>query len=201
MRKFLVVGLLGVVVLLGVFSIFKKTSPEATEAVAADPSQFTTAEKIELSGCGNLYKVSDALYRGEQPTDEGFKELEKIGIKTVVNLRSLHSDRDELEGTTLAYEHIRMEAWDPEHDEVEAFLKIVTDSEKQPVFVHCLHGADRTGTMVAVYRIVIEGWENEKAINEMRKGPFGFHKVFKGLPEFLEKLDVEGLRREFPTIP
>ena len=59
----------------------------------------------------------------------------------MVNLRSLHSDRDKLEGTQLAYEHIPMEAWNPKQEEVVQFLKIATDPAKQPVFVHCLHGA------------------------------------------------------------
>lgn len=188
-------------VLLGALNGCKKSSPETLDADKANPAQFTTAEKMDLPGCGNLYKVSDVLYRGEQPTAGGFKELEKLGIKTVVNLRSLHSDRDELEGTKLGYEHIRMETWDPELEEVKAFLKIVTDPKKQPVFVHCMHGADRTGTMVAVYRIVIEGWDGEKAIDEMRNGPFGFHEIWTGLPDFLKELDTEALKKEFTTMP
>jgi protein tyrosine/serine phosphatase len=175
-----------------------KDKTEETESVTR--ANVTPATKLELAGCGNLYKVSDALYRGEQPTAEGFKELEKLGIKTVVNLRSLHSDRDELEGTNLAYEHIRMEAWDPEQDEIEAFLTIVTDPDKQPVFVHCQHGADRTGTMVAVYRIVVEGWDVEKAVDEMHNGPFGFHEIFSGLPEFIEELDIETLRQKYAPV-
>lgn len=192
MKTTMILCFLFVVTVLSVFSGCEKTSDAVTEP-ETDPAQFTTAMKMELPGCGNLYKVSDTLYRGEQPTAEGFKELEKLGIKTVVNLRSLHSDRDELEGTTLAYEHIRMEAWDPELDEIEAFLKIATDPQKQPVFVHCLHGADRTGTMVAVYRIVVQDWDKQKAIDEMQKGPFGFHEIFSGLPEFIEELDIEAL--------
>lgn len=201
MKTILVRGLPVLVVLLGMLNGCKKTSPQTPGATEVDPVQFTTAEKVSLPGCGNLYKVSDTLYRGEQPTAEGFKELEKRGIKTVVNLRSLHSDRDELEGTKLGYEHIRMEAWDPDPKEVMAFLEIVTDPEKRPVFVHCMHGADRTGTMVAVYRIVVEGWDKEKAIDEMRNGPFGFHEIWTGLPEFLKELDIEGLQKEFPTMP
>lgn len=201
MKTRLRVELLVLLVLLGMLDGCKRSSPETADVAKANPKQFTTAEKIDLLGCGNLYKVSDVLYRGEQPTVEGFKELEKLGIKTVVNLRSLHSDRDELEGSKLGYEHIRMETWDPELEEVKAFLTIVTDPEKQPVFVHCMHGADRTGTMVAVYRIVIEGWDNEKAIEEMRKGPFGFHEIWTGLPDFLKELDTEALKNEFPTMP
>ncbi len=188
MKTLLVIGLAGVVFFAPVLSGCKKeTTPPAP----------TPAEKIELAGCGNLYKVSDTLYRGEQPSAEGFAELEKLGIKTVVNLRSLHSDRAKLKGTDLAYEHIRMEAWDPEQEEIEEFLAIATDKTKQPVFVHCLHGADRTGTMVAVYRIVVEGWDKPKALDEMQNGPFGFHEMFKELPAFIEQLDVETLRTKY----
>ena len=197
MNKLMIIGLSCLIVLSGVLDGCKKSPPQTPESVSGDSSEFTTAEILDLPGCGNLYKVSDMLYRGEQPTSEGFKELEKLGVKTVVNLRSLHSDRDELEGTNLAYEHVRMEAWDPEQEEIERFLKIATNKTNQPVFVHCLHGADRTGTMVAVYRIVVEDWDKEKALEEMQKGPFGFHEIFQGLPGFIEGLDVKKLREEF----
>ena len=172
-----------------------EVKPSDTQSV--NSSQFTSATELKLSGCGNLYEVSKTLYRGEQPTAKGFEELEKIGIKTVVNLRNLHSDRNKIEGTSLGYEYIGMEAWNPKLDQVESFLKIATDPEKQPVFVHCHHGSDRTGMMVAVYRIVIEGWQVEPAIDEMRNGPFGFHEIFSGLPKFIEKLDIESLRSQF----
>lgn len=190
MKIFMVISVMSIVILLGGC---KKSSSESQ----VDPMQYTTAEKLERSGCGNLFKVSETLYRGEQPTVEGFKELEKLGIKTVVNLRSLHSDRNKLGATNLADEHIRMEAWDPDQEQIEQFLDIVTDETKQPVFVHCLHGSDRTGTMVAVYRMVVEGWDKEKALEEMQNGPFGFHEMFQGLPEFIQELDIETLREKY----
>jgi protein tyrosine/serine phosphatase len=197
MKRVLIVSVSGLCILLGVLNGCKKSAPQTPPSDEADSARATTAEKLDLSGCGNLYKVSETLYRGEQPTSEGFKELEKLGVKTVINLRSVHSDRDKLEGTNLGYEHIRMEAWDPEQEEIDQFLKIATDPARQPVFVHCLHGADRTGTMVAVYRIVVEGWVKEKALKEMQNGPFGFHEVFQGLPEFIEELDAETLREKY----
>ena len=45
----------------------------------------------------------------------------------------------------------------------------MADPAKRPVFVHCKHGADRTGTMVAFYRILFEGWSKDEAIREMKK--------------------------------
>jgi protein tyrosine phosphatase (PTP) superfamily phosphohydrolase (DUF442 family) len=167
---------------------------EVVSVVSDRPGAWAVA--VEKAGCGNLHKVSDVLYRGEQPTVEGFKELEKMGVKTVLNLRSLHSDRDELEGVSLGYEHVRMEAWEPELEEVREALEIMTDETKQPVFVHCLHGADRTGTVVAAYRVAVEGWNKEEAIKEMREGGFGFHEMWKGLPKFIRELDVAKLKGE-----
>lgn len=162
----------------------------------SDKSSVTNATKVNLAGCSNLYKVNDHLYRGAQPEDQGFHELAKHGIKTIVNLRQHHSDRKLIGETKLDYAHIKMQAWDPEHDEVMQFLRIATDKDKQPVFVHCQHGSDRTGTMIAVYRIIVDGWTKDKALNEMTKGPFGFHKVWKGLPKFINDLDVEKTKKD-----
>jgi protein tyrosine/serine phosphatase len=124
------------------------------------------------------------------------KQLEKLGIKTVVNLRSSHSDRDELQGTSLTYEHIEMTAWGkPENEDVLRFLQIVSDSNSLPVFVHCQHGADRTGTVCAIYRIMIQGWSKDEAIEEMTKGGFGYHSIWRNLPDYVRKLDIEEIKR------
>lgn len=171
------------------------------------------AVPIERPGLPNFHRVSDDLYRGAQPEAEGIRELEKLGVRTIVNLRLVRSDRDEIRqaglttggpvGSTplpgprgIGYEHIRMEAWDADSDEVLRFLKIVSDPARTPVFVHCRHGADRTGTMCAVYRIVVQGWSREDAVEEMTGGGFGFHAIWRGLPEYLRELDVERTRRE-----
>ncbi len=99
-------------------------------------------------------------------------------------------------GDDFKYVHIRMEAWDAEEDELARFLKVVADPANQPVFVHCKYGADRTGTAVATYRIVCQGWTKEEAIAEMRSGGFNFHEVWKGLPKFLRDMDARKLRKD-----
>ncbi|MBU4036170.1 MAG: dual specificity protein phosphatase family protein, partial [Proteobacteria bacterium] len=137
----------------------------------ADESGFirpaSWAQPVMTDGVPNLYKVSNDLYRSAQPTEQGMKNLKQTGIKTVVNLRSFHSDRDIIENTGIEYEHIYMKAWHPERKEVVRFLQIVTNPNRTPVLLHCLHGADRTGTMCALYRIVVQGWTKEEAIREM----------------------------------
>jgi tyrosine-protein phosphatase SIW14 len=159
------------------------------------------AERIELPGLPNFYKVSDELYRGAQPTAEGMKQLEKLGVKTVVNLRALHSDRDEIKGTDLSYLHIGMTACCINNNDVIRFLRIVTDKSRTPVFVHCQHGSDRTGTMCAIYRIVVQGWSKDEAIEEMTKGGFGFHSFWRNLPKFIRKLNIQKIKHETDLNP
>lgn len=167
-------------------------------AIGAEPADRpeSWAQPLAVEGVPNLHKVSDGLYRSAQPTAQGFRNLKAMGIKTVVNLRSFHSDRDEIGDLDLAYEHITMKAWHAEEKEAVRFLKIVADPNCGPVLVHCQHGADRTGTMCAVYRIAIEGWTKKDALREMADGGFGFHAIWQNLPSWLQKLNVEKLKRD-----
>jgi len=163
-------------------------------AVVTPTRQWAT--KISLPGTPNFYKVSDDLYRGAQPDEEGFKQLEELGVKTVINLRSSHSDRDKLKGTNLNYEHIPMTAWHPENEDVEKFLKIATDANLTPVFVHCKRGADRTGMMCAIYRVAVQGWSKDEAIEEMTKGGYGFYSIWQNIIDYIRKLDIEKIRQQ-----
>jgi len=166
-------------------------------AVSADRQSDTEkkwAPPLELPGVPNFHKLSEDLYRGAQPTADGMRQLKKLGIKTVVNLRSFHSDRDEIGETRLAYEHIKMQPWDADDEDVVRFLKIVTDPNRTPVFVHCHRGADRTGTMCAVYRIAVQGWTKPEAIEEMTKGGFGFYPAWQNLVNYILNLDIKEIR-------
>lgn len=164
------------------------TSTTTTTAPAHTPATPTT-----LPGVRNFAKVSDALYRGEQPTAEGMRELKKLGIKTVVNLRELHGDRDELKGTGLQYVHIRCVAWHPEEEDVVKFLKVMSDPANQPVFVHCWQGSDRTGMMVLSYRVAEQGWTVEEALKELPN--FGFHPVWKDIEKYVKSFDAPRVRK------
>jgi protein tyrosine phosphatase (PTP) superfamily phosphohydrolase (DUF442 family) len=160
------------------------------------PRPESWAQPIEMGGVPNLYKLSDDLYRSAQPSAEGMTNLEEMGIKTIVNLRLLNSDRDEIEGTDLGYMHINMEAWHAEEEEAGEFQQIVSDPDRVPVLVHCSLGSDRTGTMCAVYRIVVQGWSKEEAIKEMTQGGFGFHQVWANLPMWISALDIDEIKTQ-----
>ncbi len=181
----------GLLAIIAIF--FNADSLAAGENVNIRPD--TWAQPINLKGVPNLHQVSDRLYRSAQPTAEGMRNLKALGIQTIVNLRSFHSDRDEIGNTGLAYEHIYMKAWHPEKKEIIRFLQIVTNPKRMPVLVHCQHGADRTGTMIAVYRIIEQGWPKEEAVREMTEGGFGFHGVWTNLPKWINDLDINEIKK------
>lgn len=154
------------------------------------------AQPVSCVGVPNFHRVSDVLYRSAQPTATGMTNLKALGIETIVNLRSFHSDRKSIGTTGLAYEHIYVKAWHPERKEVVRFLQVVGNPKRTPVLVHCQHGADRTGTMCAIYRIVVQGWTCEEALREMTEGDFGFHGVWQNLLSWIKELDLDGIRKD-----
>jgi protein tyrosine phosphatase (PTP) superfamily phosphohydrolase (DUF442 family) len=168
--------------------------PAAGRTAEPKPRPQAWAAKMDRPGLPNLHKVNDGLYRGAQPTPEGIKELEKLGIKTIVGLRSNHSDKEILGNANLVFEHIPIQTWHMKEEDVVRFLQIASDKNRQPVFVHCQHGADRTGTMCAAYRMAVDGWTKQQAIAEMTQGGFGFHSIWTNLIKFIDGLDVEKVR-------
>jgi protein tyrosine phosphatase (PTP) superfamily phosphohydrolase (DUF442 family) len=151
---------------------------------------------MQMEGVPNLHKVSDTLYRSAQPSAESMKNLKAMEIETIINLRSFHSDRDEIGDTGLTYEHIYMKAWHAEEEDAVKFLQIVTNPKRSPVLVHCQHGADRTGTMCALYRVAVDGWTKEEALKEMMQGGFGFHGIWENLIQWINGLDIEGIKQK-----
>src|SRR2546423_3698182 len=121
----------------------------------------------------NFHKVSDKLYRGAQPSKEGIKKLAELGIKTIVNLRgedeNTRAEQKEAEAAGLGYFAISMPGLSRPTDEmVTRAMAIIDAPENGSVFVHCKRGSDRTGTIVAVYRMSHEGWTGDRAISEAK---------------------------------
>ncbi len=197
----LLIGLTGGLVLWQTRLGLRPTARMNHARTTSHPAASTWAKAMTLPGVPNLHQVSGGLYRGAQPTVEGMEQLHKLGVKTIVNLRSLHSDRDEIGSLPLAYEHITMTTWQAEDKDVIRFLRIVTDESRKPVFVHCQRGADRTGTMCAIYRIVVQGWAKERAIDEMTQGGFNFYEGWQNLIEYIRNLDTAHVKAQLDLSP
>ncbi len=162
---------------------FLLTGGLSTLPASAEQATFAAEETLRQS-LPNFGVVSPTLIRGGLPGVHGIEALRTAGVKTVINLMNegkLTDDEKELvEKNDMKYVSIPMSHFKPATpDQIEKFLSVVNDPVNQPAFVHCHQGQDRTGTMVAVYRINHEGWTAKKAFDEMIK--YGFHPFFVNL--------------------
>jgi protein tyrosine phosphatase (PTP) superfamily phosphohydrolase (DUF442 family) len=177
-----------------VISAYVRAAPERRSPQTSTTRPADWAQPMQVKGLHNVHRVSDDLIRGAQPTAEGLAALKAMGVKTVVNLQVFHDDHAEQAG--LQNVRIDMQSWRPKREQVVEFLRVMNDPNRRPVYVHCYHGSDRTGTMVALYRIAIQGWTKEQAIDEMTRGGFGYHPIWQNLLEFIDSLDIEAIRRD-----
>lgn len=141
-----------------------------------------------LEGVGNFHKVDDQVYRGAQPTAGGFRSLAKLGIKIVVDLREVgdrsRSEEKAVTADGMRYVPIPMNGMHaPSGAAVARALDLLEDRSIGPVFVHCRRGADRTGSVIACYRVEHDHWQNDKALAEARS--LGMSWMEKGMQHFI----------------
>lgn len=150
---------------------------------------------ISLPEIENMYQVSPDLYRSGQPEPEGFTKLEQMGVRSVLNLREYHRDTPKARHTGLLVMEHPMAASKVTEADVEACLRLIQNAPK-PVLVHCWHGSDRTGIIVAAYRIVFQGWSAEAAEKEFRDEAYGYHEFWYGnLVELLRNTNWDAMRK------
>ncbi len=165
-----------------------------SQTTSVTTRQANWAEKINAPAFHNLHKVDANVYRSEQPKGKGMHQLDSIGIKTLLNLRQ--TKRDKAKKTNLALVHVGMNAWTISYADIVAGVKAIAQAKK-PVLVHCKYGSDRTGCIIAAYRISKCNWTKEEAIKELREGGFGFHeKNYPNILTLLGTLDIEKLKKD-----
>ena len=151
-------------------------------------------EEILSDNIRNFYKVSDGLYRSAQPDKKDMELMDTVGIKTVINLRRYHSDTYEAKNTSLKLERIKMNAGKIKDEDIIEALTLIKNSDK-PVLIHCWHGSDRTGIVVAMYRIIFENYSKEDAIKELREERYGYHEnIYGNIVKYIRNVDIEKLR-------
>lgn len=156
------------------------------------------AQAMDVPGLPDLHRVNDRIYRSAQPTATGFRNLAKLGVKTVISLRRTIDDSPLAAGTGLDLIHIKIttrHVADDNSAKIVQALRSLRDSQAQgPVLLHCTHGADRTGLICALWRILYQGWSRDEALDELINGGFGFHAVWINIPHYLRNVDLVDLK-------
>ncbi len=164
----------------------------------ADPTKVRPdkwAQPVPGSTLENFYRVSADLYRSEQSRASDIPDLKALGIKTVFSLRHYHHDSPEFDQAGFVSLQCPMDAGSASAAELVAALRLIRSAPK-PVLLHCWHGSDRTGFVVAGYRMIFMNWSAAEAIAELRLGGFGYHEAFyANLLRTLRGLDVAGVRQ------
>jgi protein tyrosine/serine phosphatase len=147
----------------------------------------------------NFHKVAANLYRSGQPSEAGFRRLvRQYHIRTVINLRRTGNDEPIAIGLPLHLQRFSIDAGlvEQERGNVVAALRAMRAGMREgPTLVHCQHGSDRTGLIIALYRILYENKSKPEAVREMRQKALGFNAVWQNIPRFIDKVDVAQLKR------
>lgn len=162
------------------------------------------AQPVLETGLSNLYQVDHELYRSEQPDHDELAQLRKLGVGEILNLREYHDDLDEMEQLSFQLHQVEMAAGSVTQEQLITALAVIKNRTK-PLLVHCWHGSDRTGAVIAAYRIVFQNWTKAQALDEMVNGGFGYHaSVYANLIELIESLEVAkmkaGLKISVPDV-
>ena len=138
-------------------------------------------------GIGNFGKVNDGLYRGAQPDAVGIKNLARLGVKTIINLRMTNelwkAEPVEANANGITYTNVPLKGLGRPSDAQVANLLTLIETLPAPVFIHCQFGCDRTGTIVACYRIKHHSWSGKSALQEAVK--YGLSKYERGMRKYI----------------
>ena len=155
------------------------------------------AATAEAPGVPNFHQVDEHVFRGGQPVNVGWNSLAHLGIKVVIDLRPstehpIKAEEHEVVTAGMHYVNVPMRGLGaPPAESVLKVLALMLSESNGPVFVHCRRGADRTGTVIACYRILHDHWENQKALEEARS--LGMLRLERGMMHFIESFKPPAL--------
>ena len=173
---------------------FMLSAPVYGQSVTPSDRPGHWAESVSIKD--NLFRVTDNLYRGEQPLSDDLPWIRELNIRTVVNLRTSRRSEKELAGSNLRLVQVPMHAWSISDQQVAMALAQIRIGQKQGnVLLHCYHGSDRTGLVVAMYRIIYQNWSIDEAKKEMKEGGYGFHSVWVNINSFFEPNRIDRIRQ------
>jgi protein tyrosine phosphatase (PTP) superfamily phosphohydrolase (DUF442 family) len=173
---------------------FESIAKDSAATVPTRPADW--AVPLEIKGLSNLHQVTPTLYRSAQPDKTSGDALRKLGIKTVLSFRKRDKDEPLHKTQGVAFKRYPLYTWDIEEEDILAVMRILNNPANQPVLVHCAHGADRTGLMMASYRMIIQNWSKQAAIAEMKQGEYEYHVIWKNIERRIEKMDIAKMRAQ-----
>lgn len=144
-------------------------------------------------GIYNFRRVEGNIYRGGVPDFDDLKMLHDVyKIKRIISLDESAGGALDQKIKELGMDHMILPINSTStilSDSIRFLIRNVVRllEEKQPVFVHCLHGADRTGLVIAMYRVLHDNYSCENALSEARRYQFGM-RISPAVQEFYKNI-------------
>jgi len=163
---------------------------QAAQLPASRPVEWAQPVEVQY----NLFQMSPTLYRSALPDDGAVPLLNNLKVATVINFLP-EADSSWLKAPGIHQVQLPYRTNHVDDSDVLKTLRAIQSAEADgPVLMHCKHGSDRTGLMAAMYRIVVQGWSKEDALNEMTQGGFGESGHFRDSVRYVMQADVDKLR-------
>jgi len=171
-----------------------------TKPAVNQPIVIRSSEHLyNLPGLGNVGRVAPGIYRGEQPGAAGYATLKQLGVRTVIDLRTSESEKAQVEAAGMKAIAVPIEMTRKGlREKVDQVVALMADPANQPVYVHCRHGQDRTGIVVAAYRMTQDNWSLKEVEAEMQA--FGFNDVWVNFKKFIRSYKVQNTKALQPAV-
>lgn len=177
------------------------SAPSIQARTGQQPTATQWAKQVNQNA--NLYRIDSKLYRSEQLTTDDAQLISKLGIKSIINLRYFNRGKNKkaFADHNITLLNRPLLTWNIQPEQIAHVLYLIEQQQKNgAVLVHCYHGADRTGLISGMYRIVFQGWSIEAAKQEMQQGPYGYHSVWRNITKLFTEEAVQEVKNHLNTL-
>lgn len=177
---------------------FQNVGFKGADTAARSTDSTSSQKAILIDEAKNFYRVDELLFRSAQLDGSYAAKLRELGIKSIVNLRHFSRGGDRRAfGDQFWLANKPLQSWEIKPAQIADVLRTIRERQKEgAVLVHCYHGADRTGLVVAMYRVIYQGWSLDAARSEMIEGGYGFHSMWQDIAGFLTPQNEALVRAE-----
>ena len=177
---------------------FQRAHFKSADTAASGTTPNSSQKATLIDEAKNFYRVDELLFRSAQLDGSYAAKLHELGIKSIVNLRHFSRGGDRRAfGDQFWLSNKPLQSWEIKPAQIADVLRTIRERQKKgAVLVHCYHGADRTGLVVAMYRVIYQGWSLDAARSEMIDGGYGFHSMWQDIAGFLTPQNEALVRAE-----
>jgi protein-tyrosine phosphatase len=138
-------------------------------------------------------EVTRNVYRGPLPDKHIFAKLQDLDTRKIITLcdesYAARQTKEHCKARGLDHHHIPLSPfYSPTQEQIDNFLELLEERHKHPLYIHCIHGRDRTGAMIGIFRLS-QGWTFDQAFAEMHKYCFdaSFHRLVSAVKEYSKR--------------